>query len=122
MGTNTRRWPSVVVVAIVLAGGAGASWWWYVAADDECREADRNAADLFDRHELVQSLKLVDEVDGRCDCARFTSGDAPPQYAIAWACLRQLDREGRGSEAREVLASARSPMLKSLAKAADGGY
>jgi len=118
VATNVGK---AALVGLVLASGAGASWWWHVTAERECHEAERNAADLFDRHEPIQSLEVVDEVDARCNCARFTSGDEPGQTSIARACLRQLSREGRVSEAREVLGRARGPILRELAKTIDGG-
>jgi len=105
----------IVLAGLLAAAGGAALWWWFVLCERDCAAADRHAQDLFQRGELLAALALLDKVDARCDCSRFTSGDAPPQYALAQACLRQLRSEGRSVEVQDLLARARGPILKELA-------
>lgn len=105
---------AIVLIAVMAAGLA--AWWWFVRCDRTCAAADRVAQTLFERGELLSALALIDSTDARCRCARFTSGDASPQYAIAAACLRALLAEGRRTEAERVLAQARGSILRELAK------
>lgn len=106
----------VIALAGLLAAVGGAIWWWFVRCERDCAASDREAQELFRRGELLSVLTLIDGTDARCRCSRFTSGDAPAQYALARACLRQLLIEGRRDEAEGFLARARSPILRELAK------
>jgi hypothetical protein len=92
---------------------------WFARCERACAAADRDAHDLFQRGELRSALAVIDAVDAKCRCSRFTAGDAPPQYALAQACLRELLEEGRGAEAEDILAQARGPILRGLGW--DGG-
>lgn len=89
-------------------------WWPFVRCQELCAQIDREAESLFGRGELVAALALIDRTDARCRCSRYTSGDAPAQYAIAEACLQQLLREQRTDELRRILSAARGPIIKSL--------
>lgn len=80
-----------------------------------CESGDEDAQELLRRGDPLAALRLLDEVDARCRCARFTSGDAPPQYALAIACLQRLRDEGRDAERRQALVEARGPILRDLA-------
>jgi len=100
----------------MAAAGAATAWWWFVRCEQDCARADRSAQLLFDRGELLVMLALIDAVDVRCRCGRFTQGDVPPQYALAHAALQEFFREGRRAETERLLAQARSPMLKDLAR------
>ena len=105
--------------AIMLGGAltaAAAAWWWFVRCARACVAAEHAAQDLFQRGELLSALALIGAVDARCRCSRFTSGDAPPQYALAQACLRQLLNEGRSTDVEHLLAHARGPILTDLSK------
>ena len=105
-----------VLVSIgALVAIAAVCWWWFARCERACAAIDRDTQELFQRGELLSALALIDAVDARCRCARFTSGDAPPQYALALTSLRQLLIEGRSSEVRRLLANARGPILKELA-------
>ena len=101
------------LAAAALAGALG--FWWCVRCDGDCAVADGDAEGLFRRGEPLAALSLLDVVDARCRCSRFTSGDAPPQYALAQACLRRLLDEGREAEVEGLLARARGPILRELA-------
>jgi hypothetical protein len=105
----------IVLVGVLAVAGTAASWWWFVCCERNCAATDRHAQDLFQRGDPLAALALLDKFDARCNCARFTSGDAPPQYALAQACLRQLFSEGRSVEVQALLAHARGPILKELA-------
>lgn len=105
----------VLAALVVLAGVAGAArWWWLARCERACANADRDAHTLFNRGEVVAALELIDAVDARCDCSRYTSGDAPPQYALADACLRQLLRDQRSADFRRIASNARGPILRAL--------
>ena len=99
---------------MVLASAAAA--WWFLRCERTCAATDRGAESLFKRGDFLSALSLIDATDARCHCARFTSGDAPTQYALAEACLRQLLSQGRSAEVEGFLASARGPILKELSK------
>ena len=109
----------MIAWVIVLVGtlAVAAAWWWFVHCKRTCTEVDHNAHDLFRRGELMSVLTLIDAVDTRCRCERFTSGDASPHYALAQACILQLLNEGRSDEVKCFLMRARGPILKELAKA-----
>jgi hypothetical protein len=87
-----------------------------VRCERDCAAVDRDAQDLFQHGEFLSVLALIDAVDARCRCSRFTSGDSPPQYALAQACLRQLLSEGPNAEVERILLRARGRILMELAK------
>jgi len=109
----------VIAWVIVLIGGltaaTAAAWWWFRRCEHACLEVDLGAQNLFERGELLSALALIDAVDARCHCARFSSGDAPPQYALAQTCLLQLLSKGRSAEVESLLRHARGPILRELA-------
>jgi hypothetical protein len=107
---------SIMLVGVFAAAAIGVAWWWFVHCENACVAADHAAQDLFQRGELLSLLRLIDGVDARCRCARFTAGDPPPQYALAQACLRQLLGEGRSAEVEHLLTQTRGPILKDLSK------
>src|SRR5687768_592462 len=74
---------NLIIVLIGVLATVGALWWWFVRCGHECMEADRDAQNLFQQGELWSALALIDTVDAKCHCSRFTSGDAPIQYALA---------------------------------------
>lgn len=104
-----------LLAGLLVAAGAAAWWWWFVRCERDCIAAERHAQELFQRGELLPALALIDQVDARCNCARFTSGDAPPHYSLAVVCVRQLRGEGRSLEVQDLLEHARGPILKELA-------
>ncbi len=104
----------VILPAMVLGSVAAVLWWWYMRCERACTAADRAAEDLFQRGELLSALSLIDAADARCHCGRFTSGDAPPQYALAQACLRGLLSRGQRAEVERFLARVRGPILREL--------
>jgi hypothetical protein len=110
----------MTIRASILIGvsAMAAAWWWFVRCEHVCARADQDAQDLFQRGELLSTLSLIDKVDSRCSCTRFTSGDTPPQYAMAQVCLRQLLNEGRSTEVEQLLAHAHGPILSELATSA----
>lgn len=100
----------------LLAATAGAfAWWRYADAERACAAAEGDARRLLQDGDAEGALRLIDGVDARCRCARFTHGDAPPQYTLAGAALRQLRDRGGGDAARRLLAEARGPLLRELA-------
>ena len=99
----------------VLAAASGALWWWWgLRCERVCARVDLDAERFLERGDLLPALELIDRTDARCRCERYTSGDAPPQYAVANAALRELVRAHRLGELRSVASRARGPMLKSL--------
>jgi hypothetical protein len=105
---------AALILVAVLAAGAGAWWWRYRAAERACTQVAEDAQALFDRGQPLAALERIDAVDARCDCGRFTSGDEPPEYALARACLERLRSQGQGAEADRALAAARGPILREL--------
>jgi hypothetical protein len=105
---------SIVLAAVVAA--ALSAWWWFVHCEYRCATADHDSDALYQRGELWSALALIDSTDAGCRCARFTSGDMPPQYAVAQACIRALRQEGRGADVDRLLARTRSSILQELAK------
>jgi hypothetical protein len=103
-----------IVLAVVLV--VLSAWWWFVRCERNCGEVLRHAQDMFERGELSLALARIDAVDAKCHCSRFTSGDAPPQYSLAQACLERLLSEGRLDEVERLLAQAQGPILKELGK------
>jgi hypothetical protein len=105
-----------IVVGIVAVAVLVAAVIWAKRDDCEraCVDAERTAAILFERDELVGALKRVDEVDVRCGCGRFTAGDAPPQYTLAQACLTRLRAEGQAAAIERLRVRARGPILREL--------
>lgn len=99
----------VLLGVLVIAGLAA---WRYVNCDAACSEADVKIERLFDRGEFLSALMLIDKIDARCNCGRFTSGDPPSQYSLAQACFRQLSSDGRTAEMEMLLANAQGPILK----------
>ena len=62
------------------------------------------------------ALAELDKTDAECNCARFTKGDAPPEYAAMAVYLdRLLDRDGKAAIV-EVTRRARGRMLTEMAK------
>jgi hypothetical protein len=107
----------LIWVAMALASVAAAWWWWYVRCERDCAAADHKAEELFRRGELLSALALIDAMDARCHCERFTSGDAPLQYTLARTCLRRLLSQGRSAEVEAFLTHVRGPILKELSSA-----
>jgi hypothetical protein len=105
----------VVLIGAVALAGAG-WWWWHARCETACAEVDRGSQEMLERGDLVAALTLIDGVDARCRCGRFTSGDAPPQYSLAQACLGRLRTAGRSAEVDALLNKARGPILIELGK------
>lgn len=104
----------LALAGLPVSAFAIAVWWWFVRCEAVCAQADRDVEDLFGRGNWQSALDMIDGVDARCHCSRFTSGDAPPQYAIAEATLRGLVAKGRREEAERALARARGPILRAF--------
>ncbi len=96
---------AILLVGAFTAAAIAAAWWRFARCARACVAAENAAQDLFQRGELLSALALIDAVDTRCRCARFTSGDSPPQYTLAQACLRQLLSEGRSTEVKHLLSA-----------------
>lgn len=107
----------LIGVAVLAAVGlAAVLWHWHRdRCESDCAAAAHESAGLLARGEAQAALKLLDAVDARCTCERFTSGDAPPEYSLAQACIRKLQSAGRTQELDEILARATGPILKSIA-------
>lgn len=113
--------PRIAAGAIVtVLAMAAVVWWWRDRCERACLAIEREADALFERGDLVGTLRRIDEVDTRCACTRFTSGDASPLYALAFACLERLRREGREADVARVLAGARGSILREFREAAAG--
>jgi hypothetical protein len=107
---------ALVLLAVLAAGAVGAAvWWWrYRAAERACLQVVDDASALFDGGQPLAALERIDAVDARCRCSRFTSGDEPPEYSLARACLKRLREQGQGADADRALAAARGPILREL--------
>jgi hypothetical protein len=88
---------------------------WFVRCESTCAEAQSDAENLFARGSYLEALAVVAAADAKCRCARFTSGDAPPQYALADACLRALIDDGRRAEVEVLVEQSGGPILRELA-------
>jgi hypothetical protein len=109
-------------VVVGLAGLVGlvtgvALLWWFPVCEHACSAMQREVQELFERGEYVAALTRLDRVDARCHCSRFTSGDMPPEYALAEVCIRRLRAEGRGPELDGLLERARGAILHELSRA-----
>ncbi len=109
-----KTWIILLTGIFVIAGIA--AWLWYARCERICLVTDRKGEDLIKRGEYLSLLALINDVDGRCNCTRFTSGDAPAQYALAEACIRLLLNDGQSAQVNQIMANARSPILKELSK------
>jgi hypothetical protein len=103
-------------VAALAALAAAGAWVRYARAERDCARAERDARRRLEEDDPAAALALLDRVDARCRCARFTRGDAPPQYTLADAALRRLEARGEHTRARRLLAGARGPLLRDLAR------
>lgn len=83
----SAQWIAVAVLAVASAAALSCR---SERCEGDCAAVDREAQRLYQRGDLLLALVLIDKVDARCRCERFTSGDAPPEYSWAQACLRQL--------------------------------
>jgi hypothetical protein len=92
------------------------AWWNRQRCARACDDANYEAETLFQKGDFLSALTLIDQVDTRCNCSRFTSGDMPPEYSLAQACLRQLLNKGQDAEIHFILARTRSPILMELRK------
>jgi hypothetical protein len=110
---NSRAMAGIGVLTLV---GVATLWWWFVQCEQECAVTDRDAQTLFQRGEFYSVLVLINAVDTKCHCSRFTSGDPPTQYSLAQACIRQLREKGLSRDVEDFLIGVRSPILKELAK------
>jgi hypothetical protein len=103
------------VIATVAVG-----WWLqHGRCERRCAAAVEQAGDAAARGELARALAIIDEADHACDCARFTDGDEPPEYAAARTYLDRLRSTGRDAEARAALDGARGAILRDLARSYD---
>lgn len=75
-----------------------------------CRAVVEEADALLLQNRPAEALRRIDAVDALHRCARFTEGDAPPEYAAARYALEQLD----GPAQALALEEARGPLLRSL--------
>ena len=79
-----------------------------------CGAALAEAEGLFAAGQALGALRTLDAADARCDCARFTSGDAPPEFSLAIACGRRLQAGGQQAELNALLSTAKGPILGML--------
>ena len=112
--------------AVLVLAGAGVSLVAghrrFVRCERACAEAQGDAEDLFAQGRYLEALAVIGSNDSKCRCARFTSGDAPPQYALADACLRALLDDGRRAEIDELVEQTGGPILTELAAAGTGRF
>lgn len=110
-----------ILANLVLGLGITAFLAW-VIWDHHCFEGCSRGVDEADRlsaqGNLRSALLAIDSADARCNCSRFTQGDAPPEYSAAQTCLRMLrEREGRAAVI-EFSKSARGQIMRQLVWAA----
>jgi hypothetical protein len=108
--------PMILLAGVVAAAGAAVWWRRIVRCEHDCSGVDHDSQEMFRRGELLFALALIDGVDARCHCSRFTSGDASPQYALAKTCIEALVKEGQHARVKQLLAQARGSILKELAQ------
>ncbi|MCP3059829.1 hypothetical protein LXT21_13675 [Myxococcus sp. K38C18041901] len=102
------------LLPIVL--GLVAVWWWWPECQQRCDSVDQRTQELLHREQELSALALIDGVDARCHCGRFTSGDEPPQSATLRVCIQRLLDGGQRTELMRHLDQARGPMLRELSK------
>lgn len=108
----------IKMTAVVILGGLATAFlvlWSRQRYERACNMANEQAELMYQMSDFVAALEHIDRVDSHCRCARFTSGDTPPQYSLALACLRKLSSHGRSTEAEFILTHARGPILVELA-------
>ena len=98
-------------LGMVLTGGWIA---WLDRCDQTCVVAEEEAAEVFQLGHYGAALERIDVADARCGCERFTEGDAPRQYTLAQAALREMFAAEQGLEASRILAGAQGPILREL--------
>jgi hypothetical protein len=108
-----------LAIAAIAGVGAGAFWWFELCSRD-CLAMEAQANESFERGEPLAALRLIDDVDAWHHCSRFTSGDEPPEYALARVSIERLRAEGRAAEVEALFAHARGPILQELAAAFRG--
>lgn len=79
-----------------------------------CGAALAEAEGLFAAGQALGALRALDAADAACDCARFTGGDAPPEFSLAIACGRRLQEGGQNVELSALLSAAKGPILGML--------
>lgn len=105
---------ALALLLIVL--GLVAVWWWWPECEQRCDSVDHRTQDLLRRGQELSALALIDDVDARCHCGRFTSGDEPPQSATLRVCVERLLGGSQRAELLRHLDQARGPMLRELSK------
>lgn len=100
----------LAVVAAIVAFAFAALYAYDARCERECDEAERAGSELYARGDHLTALRVALEADRGCDCNRFYEGDEPALHALVGACVRELLREGRRTEAREIMVRTGGPI------------
>jgi hypothetical protein len=101
-----RAAAGVALLALLAAG----AWLW---RDRRCpARCDAAVAQAEHASDPAAALRLIDATDAACDCARFTEGDEPPEYAAARVAARALDEAALA----RAHAAARGPIVREVTR------
>lgn len=103
---------AVTTRTLLLAGLATglAALLWMTHCERQCGAALNESEALYDAGDPMAALRALDEVDARCDCSRFTEGDAPPELSLAIACAQRLS----AADLDGLLSAAKGPILAGI--------
>lgn len=92
------RWGRVAAVVGlgVLGLGVGVAGWvhrWNQCSA-ECTQGLREAKGIAKEGRVMEAIFVLDEVDRRCDCMRFTEGDEPPEHSAMKKWVARVCAEG----------------------------
>lgn len=100
---------------IVLAIISGAVWVVYQGGcASRCQNVVSEGSSLAARGQTRRALLNLDEVDGTCNCSRFTSGDEPPKLSAARAWFERYRQAFGEAAAADLARSASGPILRGL--------
>lgn len=106
----------VLSVVIILTAIIIACWRNHSRCYKRCLASLNRAEQLAAQGDFRSALAELDKTDAECNCAKFTKGDAPPEYAAMAVYLdRLLDRNGKAAIV-EVKRHARGKMLTEMTK------
>lgn len=105
----------VAGLAVTLVALGGAVW---LTRDDRCSR-QCTAVTLAERHAerggYFDAITVLDGVDASCGCARFTEGDAPPEYSAMRAYLKRYREQAGEGAVKKIADDANGPILRELA-------
>ena len=100
---------------IVLAVIGGAVWVIYEGrCASRCNQALSEGGSLAGHGEVRKALRELDEVDGDCNCARFTQGDEPPELSAAREWFERYRQASGEAAAAELARNAAGPIVGGL--------